>query len=286
MSEFLIYNGEYFDADKPILTVKNRAFKYGDSLFETMYATGGKIPLFYYHIDRLIKSMKILKMEIPAKFTSDTIGLNEEIVRLITKNRFFYGARVRFSVFRNDGGLYTPENNEVSYIIEVSPLKNTKFELNQIGLKIDVFEQYKKQLNKLSNLKTSNSILYILASLHRKSYFFDDMLLLNENNYLIEAISSNLFICKDNVVYTPAISEGCVAGVMRRKVIEKAKQNDIKIIDDCMLTSENLLLSDEIFLTNAVSGIKWVGAFRERRYYNRISKNLLTLLNDEFFGNK
>jgi len=283
MSEYIILNGNYFDASQSVLTANNRAFKYGDALFETMFASGGKVPLFYKHLERLIKSMKILNMEVPVKFTVDTSGLKEEIIRLIVKNRFFHGARVRFSVFRNDGGLYTPENNEVSYIIETTPLKNKKFELNQIGQKIDVYEDFKKQINLLSNIKSANSLLYILASDFRKKHFFDEMLLQNNNNYLIEAISSNLFICKDNVIYTPSISEGCVAGVMRRKVIEKARKSDFKVIDDCMLTVDNLLLADEIFLTNAVSGIKWVGAFKDRRYYNRISKQLLLSINDEFF---
>jgi branched-chain amino acid aminotransferase len=227
--------------------------------------------------------MNILKMNVPAKFSFDAFKLNDEIIRLSVKNKCFLGTRVRLSVFRNDGGLYTPENNEVSYVIEAIALKNTKFELNQVGLKVDIFEQYKKPVSKLSNLKTSNSLLYILAADYRKNYFFDEMLLLNENNFLIESISSNLFICKDEIIYTPSLSEGCISGVMRKKIIEISRKNNFEVINDCMLTEENLLQADEIFLTNAVTGIKWVGAFKKRRYFNRISKTLINLLNEELF---
>lgn len=284
--EYIVLNGEYHKANQPILTIQNRGFKYGDGLFESMFATGGEIPLFNYHIDRLIKSMKILNMIVPIKFTTDKNKLKEEIIRLIIKNKNFLGSRIRLSVFRNEGGLYTPENNSVSYIVETKPLKNTKFVQNQIGLKVDVFQDFKKPLNKLSNIKSSNSLIYILASEFKKNNFLDDTLILNDNNYLIESTSSNLFICKDESIYTPSLLEGCVDGVMRRKIIILAKKNNFDIVYDCMLTEENLLQADEIFLTNAVSGIKWICAFKKRRYYNKIAKYMTYILNNDLFPTK
>jgi len=284
MSEYINYNGNFFKPNENVLKVQNRAFRYGDGLFETMFATGSRVPLFYEHISRLINSMNILKMEVPVKFSVDTTGFHHEISRLIIKNKFFMSARVRLSVFREDGGLYSPTNNEVGYVIELEPIKNTSFEIHNTGLKIDIYNEIKKPINILSNLKTSNSLIFVLAGIYKTKKNMDDVIIINQNNYVCESISSNIFIVKNDILYTPAISEGCINGIMRNAVINVAKENNIEVIDDCLLTIDNLLHADEIFLTNAVHGIRWVAAFQNRRYFNKNSKYLTFLVNNKLFN--
>ncbi len=284
MSEYINCNGEYCRAEENAISVYNRAFKYGDALFETMFASGSEIPLYNEHIKRLVKSMMVLKMEIPVKLSLEAKVLQQEITRLLTKNKFFTSSKVRLTVFRQDGGNYVPTTNNVSYIVETEKLAIANFEVLKSGLKIDVFTEIKKPINIFANMKTANSLLYVMAGIYQQKKNLDEVIILNQNNNICESVTSNVFVVKADKIYTPALSEGCIEGVMRQAILQLAKENNMEIIENTLLTTDNLLQADEIFLTNAVQGIRWVAAFQNRRYFNKISKYLTFLLNNKYLN--
>ena len=276
---FICINGKYKIKDEYIFTISNRAFQYGDAIFETMFAAHNQVRFFSKHIERLIKSMRILKMKVPERFISNIDSLHKEITKLLNKNMFYKGARVRLTVFRNSTGLYTPQSNEIEYVIEASRLENTIYELNSKGLKIDIYDEILKPKYILSNLKTTNNLLYILAGISKKERFLDEILILNTENNIIESLSSNIFYVKNDIIYTPSIDEGCLNGIMRKNIIKIATENNIKIVIS-NITKEDILNANEVFLTNAISGNKWVSAFRTKRYYNKMSKKIIAELNN------
>ncbi len=276
----LCYNGEFYSDDTALFSADNRAFRYGDSLFETIHTNGTQIQFFDEHIERLTLGMKQLSLELPKGF-SNTIEKN--IKSLITKNKSFLGTRIRLSVFRSSGGLYTPTTNNISYLIESSKLDEPKYFLNKKGLKIGLFDSYKKTSNSLSGFKTGNSLPFILAGLHKEKMKWDDCLLINERQNLVESVSSNLFIVKDAILFTPSLESGAVNGIMREQIIQTALDLGITVYDDCIMKPEQLMEADEIFLTNAIVGIRWVVAYEERRYFNRSSKTLIEELNKKAF---
>jgi len=278
-NKYIGFNGKIFAEDDFKLDINNRAFLYGDGLFETIHTSGGKIHFFYEHINRLIKSMNILKMEVPVRFSIDTLGFQKEILRLINKSKFQKAARIRITVYRKPGGLYTPINNEVDYLVQVEKLKHADYQLNSKGLSVNIFEDIAKPNNVLSNLKLTSSMFFVLAGIYKSEKELDECIILNEKGNIIETLSSNLFLVKDNNIYTPHLSSGCLNGIMRLKIIEIAKSLNFNISDKIPLNLNNLIDADEVFLTNAISGIKWVLAFRQRRYYNKVSKLLINKLN-------
>lgn len=279
-SHQIFYNGEFYSENTALFSANNRAFRYGDSLFETIHTNGTQIQFFQEHIERLSLGMKQLNMEIPVNF-HDTIEKN--IKRLITKNKSFLGTRIRLSVFRNPGGLYTPTNNSISYLIESSKLEKPEYYLNKKGLQIGLFDTYKKTSNSLSRFKTGNSLPFILAGLHKEEMKWDDCLLINERQNLVETVSSNLFVVKDGILFTPSVESGAVNGIMREQIIQIALDLGITVYDDCIIKPEELMDADEIFLTNAITGIRWVVAYGERRYFNRSAKVLIEELNKRAF---
>ena len=115
--------------------------------------------------------------------------------------------------------------------------------------------------------------------MHRLQSSSNYKIILNNQNNIVEALSSNLFFVKDKYIYTPPLSSGCLNGIMRSKIIEIAKSLNYNLIDNLPLNINNLINADEIFLTNAISGIKWVLAFKQKRYYNKTSKILINKLN-------
>ena len=117
-----------------------------------------------------------------------------------------------------------------------------------------------------------------MAGIFKTQNKLDEVFLLNQNGFLCEAGSSNIFVWYQNHLYTPALSEGCVEGVMRQVMINIAKKNNIAITE-AQINPEILYEADEVFLTNASRGIQWVMGYGVKRYFNKVSKMLLDELN-------
>ncbi len=274
--EYLLYNDEFIATDQPVLTAGNRAFRYGDGLFESMRMSNGKLKFAEDHAERLVAGMKALKMEGGALL--DDYFLKQKTAELCKRNKLKGNVRFRLSVYREGDGLYTPNSNKSGYLLEASALTESSYSLNKKGLIIDVYDDMTKPVNKLSNFKTISSLLYVMAGLYKKQYHLDEAMIVNQHGFLCESISSNVFIVYDKQIYTPALSEGCIAGVMRKVVMGLAKSNDISIIE-AQINPEILNEAEEVFVTNAVGGIRWVMGYGKKRYFNEVSKNLSALLN-------
>lgn len=259
------------------MLVSNRGYRYGDGLFETIKVINEKILLGEYHFERLFSGLSLLKFEIPKLFTAGRI--TEEILGLCKKNGCAQRARVRLSVSRGNGGLYD-DNRGLYYVIECWPLDESVNKLNdpdsyRDGLVIDVYPDARKNCDVFSNLKSSNFLPYSMAAIYAKENKLNDCLLLNESGNIADATTANLFIIKDGMITTPALSEGCVNGVMRRHLLERLKVEDRGFeIGESIITIDNLLHADEVFLTNAIKGIRWVKRFRGNTYGNTITSLL------------
>jgi branched-chain amino acid aminotransferase len=272
---YINIDGSLFDSSKPIFTIDNRAFKYGDALFETIRVIDGTPQLLEDHFIRLRKGMKILKMRF------GLISFNElkmQILSLIEKNGILKGGRIRLTVYRTGGGLYAPHNEGKSFVIEATPIKENRYELNENGLFIDLYKDFKLGRNILSPIKTTNSIPYILTGIFKNEMGLDDCLILNDQGRIVEALSSNIFLYKNNNIYTPSLEEGCIDGVMRRQVLKIAKDMGINVFEG-MLNGSMMLQADEMFLTNSIKGIQWVAQYVEKRYSNDKIKDIIENLN-------
>jgi branched-subunit amino acid aminotransferase/4-amino-4-deoxychorismate lyase len=268
MDSHCIYNGHVISLYEPAISFSNRAFRYGDSLFESIRFTNGKIMFLADHVKRIKLSMTTLRMNVPAEFTTGNI--EALILHLLEQNNIKQDARIRLTVFRNEGGFYTPDTNDISFLIESEALDTTGYQLNQKGLWVDVYAEIKKQINKISNLKTGSALLYVMAGITKTSLKLDDCLLVNDNGNIIESISSNIFVVKNGTLYTSPIADGCIDGVMRKQILDIAAQNKILTFEQT-LTVHTLTNGDEVFLTNAIKGIQWVGQFKNKFYTNQKS---------------
>jgi branched-chain amino acid aminotransferase len=207
-----------------------------------------------------------------------TAFFEAKILELCAQSGINEGGRCRLSLDRISGGAYLPDANEATYYIEVSPYEVNHFELNARGLELDIYQEMKLQKNLLSNFKTKMGLPYVMAALYAKSKGLDDVFLTDYRGQILESSSCNFFIISNGVLYTPSLEEGCLAGTMRMQVINLALANGIKVYESSILP-QHLLAADEIFLTNAIRGINWVGGYRTKRYQNNISRKLVVLLN-------
>jgi aminodeoxychorismate lyase len=266
------FNGSLFDDNERILTAQNRAFRYGDGLFESIRVFKGKMPFYNYHFERLLRGMKALKMNIPSYFNPHYI--KNEISKTLENQP---NSRVRLAVYREDGGFYAPSNQNIDFLIESTTLPESKYLMNDLGLTIGVFKDYALRQTPYSAFKTSNSLPYVLAGIFAKENSFEDVLLLNTEGGVAEGISSNIFIVKENKLITPSLSSGCVGGIMRQIIFEIAQEQEISCVE-AQIKIEDVLEADEVFYTNAMQGIRWVENFEDKTYGNDLTQNLYNFL--------
>ena len=260
----ICFNGKIVAADEPALLVSNRGYRYGDGLFETIKVAEGQLILENYHFERLFSGLSLLKFEIPVHFTKEKI--NAGILQLCKRNGCEKLARVRLSVFRGNGGLYD-EDKSLQYIIECWPLSNSVNKLNENGLVIDVFNEGAKTCDKFSNLKSANFLIYSMAALYAKEKKLNDCLVLNTKGNIADSTIANFFIIKNGVVITPGLEEGCINGVKRRQLLNQL-QDGGEEVQEMAITVADIEAADELFLTNAINGIRWVRQFGNKNYIN------------------
>ncbi len=261
---YLNYNGTIFRADKEIIRADNRGFRYGDGLFETMKMVNGSIPLAELHFARLMDGIQLLEFDKPSYLSA--AYLSNQILQLAKKNNHDRQVRVRLMVFRGDGGLYDAQNHSPNYVIQTWDLPDDFTRLNENGLVIDIFPDAEIACDRFSNLKSNNYLPYLMGALYVKKNQLNDCLLLNTKGNICDATIANVFIVKKGNVITPPLSEGCVAGVMRKYLINKITAGNLSILER-YLSIPDLLEAEEVFLSNAVYGIKWVAQFRDVHYH-------------------
>ncbi len=269
---YLNINSEILEKDKASLSVQNRGFKYGDALFDTLKSYHTHIFFLEDHYFRLMSSMRMLRMEIPPEFTLEYYA--EQIIKTITSNKIDDYARIRVSIFRKNGGLFTPVTHEIGFIIEAESLKTTE----KADYVIELYKDFPVISGQLSNIKTNNRMLNVIAGIFAKENGYDNCILLNEKKNVAEAVNANLFLIKENKIITPPLSDGCIDGIIRKNVIRYLKKSQkYKITVKSVLPIE-LLQADEVFLTNSITGIQCVNRYRKKKYDTTIGKELKDIL--------
>jgi len=256
---FELLNKQLVEADSHLFSATNRAFQYGDGVFETMKVAEGNINFYSDHYLRLTNAMHLLKLSFTEDFDRD--HLHDSIQYLLSKNQLS-SARVRLTVFREGTGFYLPEKHNASWHMLCSPL-NTSIPAK--GLSLGLYEEVHKAPGKFSNLKTLNALPYVLASIYASEHGFDDVFILNTSRKVIESVNCNIFVVSGSSVFTPPLSDGCLDGVMRKNIIRKAHENGVVIIEKSLDVSD-VSNADEILLTNVIRGVQWVKTFNNKPY--------------------
>ena len=269
-------NGSISPKTKALFYSGNRAFLYGDQIFETIHFYNGKLLFWEDHYFRIMGGACMLRMEIPQHLNIEFLE-NEIIKTLKASNLFEYTSRVRLSLYRSDGGFYLPTSRSLEYLIEVDELIEKPLSLNNSGLVIDVFHDHYKPNQTISNLKGGNSLVSVLSSIFADENDLDEAIILNLESNICETTASNIFIATDKHLVTPPISSGCVNGIIRKQIIENASLWGYTI-EEKNIKSFELIKADEVFLTNSIKWIQWVGSYKKRSYTNHISADLFKKL--------
>lgn len=268
---FTNINGKIIATAEAAIPADNGAFRYGMGLFETMLVQNGQIRLPSYHWQRLFEGMKHLYFDVPVLFTAAL--LEAEVLRTVKRNNLSTYCRVRLQVYIGSGGIFGEGPQKPHYVIECYSLPEDNRLLNANGLVLGMATGIAKSIDSLSNLKSANGLVYAVAARQAKHNKWNDALLYNTQGYITESAIANLFWVKDGTIFTPPLRDGCVAGVMRKYILEQWQG-----IEERSLTYEELMLADEVMLTNAIKGVRWVSDIEDKRYGCEAIKRIFATL--------
>ena len=273
----LNFNGDIQNRTEKIFL--NRAFLYGDSVFETIKVVKNKILFWEEHYLRLMSSMRILKIEIPNTFTPEY--LEDQIKKTNFSISKLFSGRVRLTIFRDGGGFYTPKSNESCFVIKSFENDKILFETEFKQYTVDIYKDYFIQSNLLSNLKTNNRLINVLGSIYAKNNGLENCILLNDQKLVAEFLNGNIFIVKENIVLTPPLGSGCLSGVMRNKIIDSITGIPLIKVKEENFSAYEIISSQEIWVSNCISGIIPVTDYRNKQFGNSLARKVTDLFNNE-----
>ena len=264
-------------ADASPLTA-NRAFLYGDAVFETLKIADGKLLFAEDHYFRLMSSMRIVRMEIPMYFSLEYF--ENQVLSLVNKAGCNDSARVRLTVFRNEGGFYLPQTQEVSFLATATPLAHKAYVISEPVYEVEIYKDFLVESQLLSTIKTTNRLINITGSIYAEENGYQNCLLLNGQKNVVEALQGNLFLLANNRLITPPISEGCINGIMRKQVLSIARQMGEVEVAETAISPFELQKADELFITNVIRGIQPVTRYRKKEYATSFSARLVERINE------
>lgn len=271
------FNGTIVSQDANILT-QNRAFLYGDAVFETVKVINNKILFLEDHYFRLMASMRVVRMEIPMNFTMEY--LEEQILSVIKVNQSERSSRARITVYRNDGGYYLPQTNTVSFLIHTIALENTLYSIEQNEYEVDLYKDFYVTKQLLSSIKTTNKIINITGSIFAEENGLDNCILLNDSKNVVEVLQGNIFLLLGNKLITPPVSEGCLNGVMRKQILGLAQKiANLEVVEE-VISPFDIQKADELFITNVIKGIQPITKYRKKEFKTQLASELVEKLNE------
>lgn len=271
------FNGTLQASDTLNIATNNRAFLYGDAVFESIKAVNGKLLFWEDHYFRLMASMRILRMEIPLTFTPEF--LEQELLKTLEHAHLLNKpARLRITVYRNGGGTYMPQENGVGYYAFAKAHSDPFYTLNTAPYEVELYKDHYVNPDIISTLKTTNRVLNVTASIYAQENGYDNCLLLNTRKNVVEAIQGNLFLVAGKVIKTPPLEDGCLRGIIRKQLIALIIQTDYEL-QETSISPFELQKADELFITNTIIGIRPISKYRKKVFTNETALELLKLLN-------
>lgn len=236
----------------------DRGLAYGDGLFETMAVRGGQVPRLAYHFDRLAEGCERLGM---AALDFDIVGA-EVRARIADRER----AVAKLVVTRGTGarGYRPPAQAELTRILGIFPWPDRDPSHYTRGIVLASSGVPIGDNPRLAGLKTLARLEQVLAQIELADTA-DEALQMRTSGQVVGGTSSNVFVVRDGRVSTPAIVACGVSGIMRRIVIETCVRDAIAV-DERDLVDADVHAADEVFVTNAIAGVRPVREYDGRTY--------------------
>jgi len=244
----LVYlNGHFVPRDEAQVSVFDHGYLYGDGIYETMRAYGGRIFLLRSHLSRLKRSAEAIALALPLPL--EKIG--EALVESLTVNKL-HEAYIRIQISRGAGeiGLDPALCAAPTMVILVKPFKDYPAELYENGVAVTIVKTRRNHPLALDpSIKSTNFLNNILAKIESLRAGAYEGIMLNWKGYVAEGTISNLFLVRKGVLRTPSLETGILEGITRELVLSLARRQQVPV-EETLLRPRDMLKADECFITN------------------------------------
>jgi branched-chain amino acid aminotransferase len=261
--KFILVDGSFvLSAEYRISLAESEGFLFSEKIRSVRTA----FPFFKETLEMVKLKLLIFKQDIPELTKNEGAGLKRQMERTVTKNKHFMGSVVslRFWIFEQ----------KPHYSIQSSKCEIADYELNLNGLYIDIFRKIEKSISSLSNISIGSEALWLIADNHLRDNDIDQFLLLNTENRIIEAIRSNVYLIKNEEVKGASIYQGAYVDISKPLILKIFDQLNLGYNENDGITEQDLKEADEIFLVNAIDGIRWVVGLEGKRYFNHTIRKI------------
>nr|WP_321356129.1 aminotransferase class IV [uncultured Draconibacterium sp.] len=230
----------------------------------------GGIPLLDENLDILEFELKTLGHNVPGLFKNRR-ELFRLLKRMLNKNRFYRTGLITFHFFIAE--------EKIDYLITSRAFEEFDFQMNEQGLLISISDSKLLSHSHNNNSRLGKATFWKHVSAEITENTNRAAVILNEKDVICEGIAANVFMMKDNILFTPTINTGCYTDVIRPEIIRLAIDLNMKVVEANDLESKHLLQMDEIFFASEIQGIQWVLGFENRRYVHQYTDRIYAALN-------
>ncbi len=252
-------NGKIIPLEEAKVSVFDRSFLYGDSLYEVVRTYQGKPFRLKEHLARMEKSAVLCQMQ----FSQPTSEYEREMLRSIEAYRAQPGKSnedvyVRIVVSRGSGkigfGLGNLETPTL-YVIIVEPISMFPNKPFNEGAKLQISKRIRNHPMALDPaMKSGNYLNSLLAYLTAAEQGYDDALMLDQQGFMTEGTTYNLFYVNRGIVATSPLDVGILDGVTRRAIINLCVENGIPC-REVRFPKEYLYQADEVFVSSSLKEV-------------------------------
>lgn len=244
--EIIFLNGALVPKEEATVSVFDRGFLYGDSIFETVRIYDGRPFMIDEHITRLLQGL------ITVRFAKLPAGLKVNSLKVIEANRVENGI-LRISVTRGEliSGIDPSQSKEPTVVINARETVPYPEDLYLRGYRAIITAIRKDRDSPLCKVKSGNFLAHILAKADAADAGVEESIMPNHEGSLTEATVSNLFIVKGDGIATPSVESGILPGITRKAVMDLSKEMGCNV-DEREIRPEELYDANEAFLTNSL----------------------------------
>ena len=268
MNRFVIFNGEVLERNE-----LNLSFLFWEEKIvasQKCWFGHGGIPLFSENINLLIQQIEILKLPCPA-LLNDKNELFRVIKRMLNKNKFYRSGYVHFYVFWQE--------NELNILIVSESSEKFDFPLTARGILVNFSDTVKLSSNRYCRYSFYNETLWKVAAARNNGTYFQNSLILNENQSVCEAIFANLYAIIGETFFTPSLATGSYEDITREIIIGIARDMGFVISETEDLKKEDIFGADELFIAGEATGVKWILGVENKRFVHEHSEEIHQKLN-------
>jgi len=246
-------NGKFYDKSQAKISVFDHGLLYGDGVFEGIRSYNCLVFKLKEHIDRLFESAKSIMLDIPL----DKEQLIKAVISTLKENNL-KDAYIRLVVTRGEGDLGLDPRKclgKATIIIITDKIVLYPEKFYKEGLEIITVPTVRNLPEALNpQIKSLNYLNNILAKIEAANAGFDEAIMLDSLGYVAECTGDNIFIVKNDHLYTPPQCMGTLRGITRDSVLEIARNSRIPVHEH-VITRHEVYISDECFLTGTAAEI-------------------------------